>query len=69
MKNPLPISISVEHHIKIDRQSVFSFSITCLVLQIFTVLKYANSLRCHLLTHTKYKLYFAKQEILFKLTS
>ena len=25
-------------------QSVFSFSITCLVLQLFTVLKYANSL-------------------------
>ena len=62
------VLISVEHRIKTDRQSVFSFSITCFFLQIFTVLKYANSLWCHLLTHTKYKLYFTKQEILFKLT-
>ena len=68
-KVPCLVLISVEHRIKINRQSVFSFSITCLVLQIFTVLKYGNSLWCHLLTHTKYKLYFAKQEILFKLTS
>ena len=38
------VLISVKHGIKIGRQSIFSFLITCLVLQIFTVLKYANSL-------------------------
>ena len=58
------VLISVEHHIIIHRQGVFSSSITCIVLQIFTVLKYANS-RCRLLTHTKYKLYFTKQGILY----
>ena len=62
------VLISVEYHIRMDRHSVFNFLITFLVLQIFSVFKYANSLWCHLLTHTKYKLYFTKQEI-FKLTS
>ena len=63
------VLVSVDHRIKTDRQSVFSFSITCLVLQIFTVLIHANSLCCHLLMHTKYKLNFTKREISFKLTS
>ena len=41
MKNVCLVLISVDHRIKIDRQSVFSFSITCLavfskVLKIFT---------------------------------
>ena len=47
------VLISVEHHIEINRQSVFSFLITCLVLLIFTVLKHANSLWCHLLTELR----------------
>ena len=36
------VLISVEYHIKINQQGVFRFSITCLVIQIFTVLKYTN---------------------------
>ena len=44
------VLISVERHIKINRDKMFL--ITCLVLQIFNVLRYANSLWCHLLTHT-----------------
>ena len=42
MENSLTIVlIVIEHHIKVDEQSVFSFSITCPVLQIFTVLDHA----------------------------
>ena len=37
----LIVLISDEHHIKINQTL---FSITCLVLQIFAVLKYANSM-------------------------
>ena len=35
---------SIKHNIKVDQQRVFSFSITCVVPQILSVLKHANSL-------------------------
>ena len=45
------VLISVEHRIKIDRRSLFSVSITCLVLHLLTVLEHAISLWCYLLTN------------------
>ena len=53
MKNGL--SVSMQHHIRINEQDIFSFLITCVVLEIFTVLKYI--------------IYFKKREMYFKLPS
>ena len=36
--------VSIKHNIKVNEQDVFGFSKTCLLLQIFTVLKHANTL-------------------------
>ena len=49
------LSVSMQHHIRINEQDIFSFLITCLVLEIFTVLKYI--------------IYFKKREMYFKLPS
>ena len=48
------VLISVKHHIKIDGQSDFSFSITCLVLQIFTVLRHVNDVIHSRILNTSY---------------
>ena len=45
-ENPFSVVLNsvehFEHHIKINQQDIFSFSMTCIVLQLFNVLKYAN---------------------------
>ena len=56
---------SIKRNIKVNEQGVFSFSITCLVLQIFTVLKHAN-ISCDV-THNKFQIDYGKPQIFSKL--